>query len=194
MVQKIESINGAKSNRTFWADGKIRSFLPMALCFGIWIAAVLYLIFHNRIGIDDVEMIVLLTIQLVSSITDLHNKTISLKLMLLGIIIGFACSVFFSGVYALKDHILGGSVAFLVMAILMIAFKRQIGGGDLWLMTVTGFFAGMYYYFSVLFVAIILAGIYSLLLVIIKKASKKTQIPFAPFVLFATVICTLSIN
>ena len=134
----------------------------------------------------------LVTIQLVSSINDLYNKTISLKLIFVGILIGYAGFLWLFHADIFRNHILGGVVAFLIMALLIVLSKGQIGGGDLWLMTLTGFFTGIYSCFSILFISIILAGIYSLLLLLAKKADRRTEIPFAPFILIATVIFMLN--
>jgi leader peptidase (prepilin peptidase)/N-methyltransferase len=78
------------------------------------------------------------------------------------------------------------------MKLLILVSKRQVGGGDLALMTVTGFFTGVNAFFSILFVSIVLTGMYSLLLIFVKKGNRKTEIPFAPFILLATVILVLS--
>jgi leader peptidase (prepilin peptidase)/N-methyltransferase len=194
MIQKINIIKHAKSFKTIWSANRIKkSVAPIILCLSAWIAEILCVIFHMEIGIDTFTLLALVTIQLVSSINDLYNKTISLKLMFLGIIIGFICFISLNGADSLKNYILGGLAAFLIMLFLIIISKKQIGGGDLWLMTLTGFFAGINFYFRILFVSIILAGIYSLLLVVIKKANRNTEIPFAPFILFATVICSFNI-
>lgn len=194
MIQKINIIKEAKAIKRIWAVNRIKDTVaPIVLCLSAWISEISCVVYYMEIGIDAFALLALVTIQLVSSINDLYNKTIPLKLMFLGIILGFACFISVNGAYAVKNYILGGLAAFLIMLLLIIISKKQIGGGDLWLMTLTGSFTGIQFYFSVLFISIILVGIYSLLLVLVKRANKKTEIPFAPFILFATVICSFSI-
>jgi leader peptidase (prepilin peptidase) / N-methyltransferase len=169
-----------------------KNVIPMILCFGTWTVTILYLISHTKMGIATIAILLLITIQLLSSISDLYNKAIPLKLMICGLLVGFLIFIIFYKTNLLINCILGGIVAFGLMKLLILISKRQVGGGDLALMTVTGFFAGINSFFSILFVSIVLAGMFSLLLILLKKGNKKTEIPFAPFILLATVICVLS--
>ncbi len=166
--------------------------VPLALCLIIWIVAVLYGLIYIKAILDTIVFVALVTIQLVASINDLYSKAIPLKLIFIGIFMGYAVFLWLSNADVFRNHILGGVAAFLIMALLIVLSKSQIGGGDLWLMTLTGFFTGIYSCFSILFVSIILAGIYSLLLLLVKKADRRTEIPFAPFIMIATVILMLS--
>ncbi len=178
-----------------WTDKRIKKIVvPLVLCFVIWIVAVLDGIFYIKTVLDTIVFLALVTIQLVSSINDLYSKTISLKLMFIGILMGYIGFLWLFHADIFSNHILGGVAAFIIMALLIVLSKSQIGGGDLWLMTLTGFFTGIYSCFSILFISIILAGIYSLLLLLINKADRRTEIPFAPFILFATVVFMLSSN
>ena len=166
--------------------------MPLVLCFAIWLVAVLYGVFYIKTVLDAIVFLALVTIQLVASINDLYSKTISLKLMFIGILMGYAVFLWLLHADIFRNHILGGAATFLIMAVLIVLSKSQIGGGDLWLMTLTGFFTGVYSCFSILFISIILAGIYSLLLLLVKKADRRTEIPFAPFIMIATVILMLN--
>lgn len=169
-----------------------RIIVPLVLCFVIWIAAVLYGIFYIKTVLDAIVFVALVTIQLMSSINDLYSKTIPLRLIFTGILLGYAGFLWLFHADIFWKHILGGAATFLVMAFLIVLSKSQIGGGDLWLMTMTGFFTGIYLCFSIWFVSIILSGIYSLLLLLSKKAERRTEIPFAPFILISTVIIMLN--
>lgn len=176
-----------------WTDKRIkRIVVPLVLCFVIWIVALFCGIFYIKTVLNSIVFLSLVTIQLASSINDLYSKTISLKLMFIGILVGYAgfLGLFHSDIF--RNHLLGGAAAFLVMALLIVLSKSQIGGGDLWLMTLTGFFTGIYSCFSILIVSIILTGIYSMLLLLAKKADRRTEIPFAPFILIATVVFMLN--
>ncbi|PYG88521.1 leader peptidase (prepilin peptidase)/N-methyltransferase [Ruminiclostridium sufflavum DSM 19573] len=195
MIQKINVIREPRPlkliNETGSGENLKKNTVPMAICFCIWLAAVSCIAFHMKIGIEAVALLSLVTIQFVSSINDLYNKTIPLKLLFIGIITGFVCFALLYGADFLRNSISGGVAAFLIMLIIILLSKGQVGGGDLWLMTVTGFFAGVKDFINILFVSVISAGLHSVIALIIKKADKNTEIPFAPFILFATVICMI---
>jgi len=168
-----------------------KNSMTMIFCFVTWVVAVLFLLSNMEMEIEVTSAIILVTIQLISSINDIYNRTISLKLMIFSIILGSLIFVNFYETNSLISCIWGGVAAFVVMNLLILVSKRQVGGGDLALMTVTGFFAGINVFFSILFVSIVLAGMYSLFLVITRKGNKNTEIPFAPFIFLGTVILVL---
>ncbi|MHB8064886.1 MAG: prepilin peptidase [Ruminiclostridium sp.] len=169
-----------------------KNIIPMTFCFGIWMATISYLLSHTEMGIAAFCIIFLVTIQLLSSINDLYSKAISLKLIIFSVIVGLLIFIIFYKTNVLINCIMGGAVAFTLMLLMALISRRQVGGGDLALMTVTGFFAGINAFFSILFISIIITGMYSIFLILTKKGNKKTEIPFAPFILLATVICVVS--
>lgn len=186
LMTEIRNIDGTDNEQIR------KSILPMVFCFGTWAVAVFFLLRNMEMGTAATTIFLLVTIQLISSITDLYNRTIPLKLLIFSLIVGFLMIGIFYKTNTFLNCILGGVAAFLVMYLLILISKKQVGGGDLALMTVTGFFAGINIFFSILFVSIILTGMYSLFLVLMKKGSKRTEIPFAPFILLGTVILVLS--
>ncbi len=188
MIQEINNYKILKILNLIKSIGLI----PLSLCLLIWMIAFLFLLTNSQIEVATIATFILLTIQLISSISDLYSKTIPLKLMFFGLIAGLLLFIFFYKTSALIMCTLGGIIAFALTKLLIIISRRQVGGGDLALMTVTGFFSGIDSFLSILFISVILAGIYSLFLIFIKKENKKAEIPFAPFVLLATVICVLS--
>jgi len=169
-----------------------KNILPMVFCLATWAVAISFLLCNMEMGIATTTTFLLFTIQLISSITDLYSRIIPLKMMIFSLILGVLIFGIFYKPNTLINHILGGVTAFAVMNLLILISKKQVGGGDLSLMTVTGFFTGINIFFSILFVSIILTGMFSLFLVLAKKRSRKTEIPFAPFILLGTVILLLS--
>lgn len=170
----------------------LKMIMPMVFCFGIWVAASIFILKNNKINIPSILSVILLTIQLVSSINDICNKLIPLKLMLVSFISGLFILIIFKDTLRIINYLSGGLAAFFIMILLISISKGQIGRGDLILMTLTGFFLGAAAFFSILFLAIIFAGVCSLILIAMKEGSRKTEIPFAPFVLLGTVIFTIS--
>lgn len=169
-----------------------KNILPMVFCFGTWTVAIFLLLRNMEMGIAATTTFLLVTIQLIASITDLYSRIIPLKLMVFSLILRlFIFGIFYNN-NSLINYLLGGITAFAVMNLLILISKKQVGGGDLALMTVTGFYSGINIFFSILFISIILTGVFSLFLLLAKKRSRKTEIPFAPFILLGTVILVLS--
>jgi leader peptidase (prepilin peptidase) / N-methyltransferase len=169
-----------------------KNIIPMIFCLGVWIVVILYLLRHTNMGAAVMEILLLVTIQLISSINDLYSKTIPLKLMIIGLTAGLLINIILYKTNLFSNFIMGGIVAFLLMKLLIIISKRQVGDGDWALMTVTGFFIGINGFVTILFISIVLTGMSSLFLIFTRKVTKKTEIPFAPFVFLATVFCVLS--
>ena len=63
-----------------------------------------------------------------------------------------------------------------------------MGAGDVKLLAVTGFYMGLGIIFTDIFLSILIAALYSGLLLIRKKIKMKEEISFAPFVLAGTVL------
>jgi leader peptidase (prepilin peptidase)/N-methyltransferase len=73
-----------------------------------------------------------------------------------------------------------------------IIYKSEaMGGGDLKIFLPIGIFLGWKMALIALFIAVIISGIPSMVLVIIKKANRKTTIPFGPFIVVGTFVTIL---
>jgi len=79
------------------------------------------------------------------------------------------------------------SVPLLIVAIL----TNGIGEGDIKLFAAIGLLIGWKLNLLTILMASILASIYGISLIIIKKQNGKTQIPFGPFISFAAIIAVL---
>jgi len=86
--------------------------------------------------------------------------------------------------FSLFGMLLGGGV-FLICALIL---KGSVGMGDVKLFSLLGMFYGFTGLFSILFVSLILLGIVSIFLLIVKKADKKSVLPMAPFALIGFII------
>ncbi len=79
-------------------------------------------------------------------------------------------------------------IIFLLLIIYYIAHK-QIGMGDILLCNMIGSCLGGLFLMKVFIISLIVAFIFGLYLLIFKKKSISTRIPFAPFLMFATILC-----
>lgn len=168
-----------------------KAVFPMVICICIWLAAFIFLANNNRGMPETASILSLLTIQLISSILDLCCRTIPVKSILSILIIWSAVYLIGMNTGILMKAVLGAGSALAVMLLILLISRGQIGGGDVVLMTATGFFAGAGTCFAVLFLATIASGIFSLTMIAVKKGNKASEIPFAPFILVTTSILSL---
>ncbi|MGE5392116.1 MAG: prepilin peptidase [Deltaproteobacteria bacterium] len=87
-----------------------------------------------------------------------------------------------------------GSGSLLIVAIIgSIIFRTDeaMGGGDIKLMIPIGLFLGWRLTIVTLFLAIIIAGLVGIFLLLLKKTSRGSSIPFGPFIVLATFIALM---
>ena len=80
--------------------------------------------------------------------------------------------------------VLGGGM-FLLCFLLA---RGGIGAGDVKLLAVIGYYVGGGVIFTLIFLTTLLAALYSLIRLALKKTSLKEEIPFAPFVFAGTIL------
>lgn len=75
-----------------------------------------------------------------------------------------------------------------IMMFLSKISEGQVGMGDAKLLAVLGIWLGFKSCFMVFLYALILGGLYGMLLMVVRRITKKTEIPFVPFVMMGIVI------
>lgn len=108
------------------------------------------------------------------------------------IIIG-ACgiiSVFTNQNLPLLDRVIG-LFAVSVPLLLIVIFIGGMGMGDVKLLAVSGFLLGWKLILLTMLVSSVIAAAFGIYLMITKKASRKSEIPFGPYIAFAVIICLL---
>ena len=120
-----------------------------------------------------------------TSITDIKNRTISgIALILFGMA-GLIC-LFFGRSLTYPDSIFGALIG-VILVIVSLSTKGELGMGDALLLLVTGIFLGFEKNLSLLLTALILSSLYSVFL-LIKDKSLKREYPFVPFLLIAYIL------
>ncbi len=181
-IEKTQKLGNITTNRYFF-----KTVILLIACLGTEI----HILFTSDIGVPVVMTAVLLFIQLVAAGSDLRNRTIPIWLILSSMVFGALLLCFSSDYISVKAHIIGGLLAFLIIAPLIYMTKGQIGTGDLMLLAVTGLFSGWTSLLNILFISVFLSGVFSLFIIVLKKVSGRSEIPFAPFIFLATVIVNL---
>ncbi|MCX7905902.1 MAG: prepilin peptidase [Elusimicrobiales bacterium] len=120
----------------------------------------------------------------------------SYLLALLGLIFSFS-NPMFEGVFHKKllssflGIFLGAGFMYLLMVLAKFIYKKEaVGEGDVFLMGGIGSIVGYSGIFDIIFISSFLGTIYGVYLIILKRASKHSAIPFGPFLAIA---CTIKI-
>ena len=85
----------------------------------------------------------------------------------------------------------GGVGLGLVLLFAAYVSKEQLGAGDAWIFFISGIFLGEKENMRLLMCSLIICGIYSIGILLLKRRSRKERIAFAPFVLGAEVLLLL---
>lgn len=131
----------------------------------------------------------------VAGIIDFKVKIIPNELIIFGLaafIIAVLLRVFIGGTVFLKviyDAAVGGFLVGGILLVIALIVKTALGMGDVKMFFVAGLFLGYMNTYFLLFASVIIMAIVSILLLVTKKADRKTAIPMAPFVAVAFFLC-----
>ncbi len=134
-----------------------------------------------------IKSIIIIVFLIISTIFDLRNKNIPTMLILSS---GAAILLL-----SLPDPNMNwmGSLCGALLGVLMLVLSKvlngAIGAGDGFVILLVGFVMRLYGGCVVLFYSLFLAAIFSIVMLCLKKLTKKDSIPFVPFVL----ICYLGV-
>lgn len=122
---------------------------------------------------------IIVAVLLWNSIYDLKYKKISMPVTGIGIFIAVIVLIL-SSKYTWINAISGMSTGFFIIICSFLS-RGQIGIGDGIICCFTGIGCGFFENLSILFLALFLSAIVSIILLIREKVGKKTKIPFVPF-------------
>ncbi len=125
---------------------------------------------------------------LVLSVIDIQTKTIPYPLILIAFIIG-GLTVYCNPNVTILDGLMGLGVGsgFIILSLIT---RGAIGMGDAIIISFIGFTLGWQTGISVILYALVVSGLVSIFLIAFKKASKKTELPFIPYMFIALAIHT----
>lgn len=127
---------------------------------------------------------------LINTGCDLKRKEIPLWSILIFGGIGIIL-VFFRDTAELMSYI-GGLLTGLLVIGTAAATKETVGYGDGMIVAVCGIYLGFFRTFFVLFYGLLLCAVVSAVLVVMKKRTGKTRVPFLPYLLFGYVCLSLT--
>jgi prepilin signal peptidase PulO-like enzyme (type II secretory pathway) len=117
-----------------------------------------------------------------AAIIDVREGRIPDKLVVAGIALGLAFSLFDSSGDILNS-IMGGMASGLVLLLIYYITKGGLGLGDVKLFGCVGVYLGISRTVSAMLIAAVLSGLFSLALICVNRDNRKRQLPFAPFIL-----------
>lgn len=132
----------------------------------------------------------LAAISVALALIDLDTHTLPNRIVLPGYVVGAVLlggSGLVAGDFAaLATAAIGAAAMFLLYFLLALAYPRGMGMGDVKLAGLLGLFLGFLGWEAIVvgaFAAFLLGGIFSIVLVTLKRASAKTAVPFGPWML-----------
>jgi len=156
------------------------------------------------LSVDFFASAFLMSILIAVFFIDLDHKIIPDGLVLTGLIAGVFI-IIYNAIFPMQiygtgrwwDPILGiiaGSGTLMIIGIVgMMVYKTDeaMGGGDIKIFAPIGIFLGWKMTFVALLISVVLAGIISFILIVLKVKDRKSTIPFGPFIVMGTLITYL---
>lgn len=139
---------------------------------------------------DTFVQILLGVILVVSSIKDIKRRRISMSIIVPGIIILLICLPFRNNISVVNG--LFGTIVGISMIGIGRLSRWQIGMGDGIILILTGIGLGFWENAFLLLYALLLIFLFSVILLFLKKITKKTTLPFIPFIFLGYIGVILS--
>lgn len=173
--------------RCRYCSHKISLQYPLVELLNGLIYLLIYLKF--RFNIELIGYLILSSILLVVTVIDYQHQIIPDTVNLFGLVcaIGFHV-VALSNLSNLFQYIVGSLVGGGFLLLIAVITKGAMGGGDIKLMAMLGFWLGWKLIILNLFLSFFIGGIASIILILFKFKNKKDMIPFGPFIVLATML------
>lgn len=128
----------------------------------------------------------------VVTVQDIRWKKISVGIVLAAGVLLCICIPFSSGLYVI-DRLLGLALG-IGLVLLSLATGGKIGIGDGLVLAVTGIGLGFWNNIELFAIALTMAAVFSIGLLVLRKANRKKAIPFMPFLFGAYLIINITIS
>lgn len=152
-------------------------------------AALNFLSVYHLYG-DDIQALyifIFYSLLLVLSVIDILLNKVPLKAMVIIVLLGIL-SMFTLDYIVLLDRICAIFIVSVPLLLINQIKKGSVGDADIIFCACTGFLLGMWGILFVTCVAYIFAGVFSLIMLLLKKLNKKSKVPMFPFFYFAILL------
>ena len=129
---------------------------------------------------DEMKELCTVTFLAANSWFDLQKREISLILTLVYGICGIICSIWQGR--EIQDVLIPAGIGILFLATGVVS-RGAIGAGDCWILLALGTLLSTEIYIRMLCIGFLMAAFWSGILLVIRKKSRKTEIPLVPFLL-----------
>ena len=133
-----------------------------------------------------------LSLLLILFMTDLERMLLPDAITLPGIVLGLIVAVAGWGVMDWRESLLGAVVGYGILAVVRIAARGALGGGDPKMLALIGAFLGPVGALKVLFWASVVGSVVGIALIVTKRHDRRAPFPYGPFLaLGATVVLAM---
>ncbi|SCY98463.1 prepilin peptidase [Alkaliphilus peptidifermentans] len=178
----------AYRGRCKYCSGKISPQYPLVEIMN----GILYLLLFIKFGfsIEFLQYALLSSLLVIIFGIDYSHQIIPDGLNKLILVLGilFHALPNFNSPNILLNNVLGFFVAGVLFLIIAVVTKGAMGGGDIKLMAVLGFWFGLKEVILITFLSFLLGGVLSVIILSFKIKEREDFIPFGPFIVMATII------
>ncbi|ATW23992.1 prepilin peptidase [Candidatus Formimonas warabiya] len=156
------------------------------------LTGVLFILLYQNFGVAKnlIPALFLISLLIIVSFIDMDHYRIPDLLIIFGLGTGIVFQILIPSI-RFSDSLLGLIVGGGILFTLALVSRGGMGGGDIKLGGLIGFFLGWRFILLSLFLAALLASIIGLALMLVKKKSRKDPIPFGPFLSLGAIISVL---
>jgi leader peptidase (prepilin peptidase) / N-methyltransferase len=172
-----------------YCGSKIAIRYPIVELVSGFVILLLYL--RYGLSFEWIKYSILVFWVIVIGLIDLDTTDIYFKTTATGILLGliFIVAGAFNG-YSFIEYLLGGAIGGGLIAIIIL-LTGGMGWGDAEVFLLGGLFIGFKLTLIALFFSFVIGGIIGVLLILLKKKTRKDYIPFAPFISIAFILTIL---
>jgi len=124
------------------------------------------------------------------AVIDLKRRTINQRLLLL-LLSGSMAAVYASNEINFISSITALMLIFLILSFVYYISRKGLGWGDVKLCSCIAPYLGIEKAFAMLFISMLLCGVAAIILIVVNKANRHYEVPFAPFAAIGTIAVLL---
>lgn len=148
--------------------------------YGIWL--------YGAPGRSLCELLVLTSFLLAVSVPDIRRRLIPMDAVAFYGAACLLCRLSALSLADVLDALLGAALGMALLGLPHLLRRESVGAGDVWMLTVCGIITGFPGTAYLLLRALLVLALVSVVQLLRKKANVKSEMPLAPFLLFAALI------
>ena len=185
LTAKGEAAHQGGMKQVFADKKELRTVLVvLAVCCVIGAYAVML----HEYGENAIKLIVIGSYLSSVTVNDMKRREIPDLTTIVFSLLFIAVTWWFDGPSGLLAGAIGAVVPAVLLLVAMLIKKNSVGLGDIKMVAACGLICGFPGVFFVMFRAALAILVYSLIMLIFKKLKLKSELPFAPFLLFGALI------